>query len=202
MPGFDLLQNDLVLENARARLVPLGLTHYQALRAIAQTPGLLQHFSYQLGSDAAVRTYIEEALADRRNGTEYAFAIYDKQAQAWAGSTRYMAIVPKHKRLEIGSTWIGKDFQGTGLNPACKHLLLSFAFEKLGCNRVELKTSSLNLQSQQAMRKLGAVQEGTFRAHMVNTDGTLRDTVYFSYIAREWPAVQQQYFAAFIAPST
>lgn len=159
---------------------------------------MLQHFSYQLGSDADVRTYIEQAGANRALGTEYAFAIYDKQTRAWAGSTRYMAIVPEHKRLEIGSTWIGKDFQGTGLNPACKHLLLSFAFEMLECNRVELKTSSKNLQSQQAMRKLGAVQEGLFRAHMVNKDGTLRDSMYFSYIAAEWPDVEKRCFAAFI----
>ena len=111
---------------------------------------------------------------------------------ALVGSTRYLAIEPAHRRLEIGHTWYAPSEWGGQVNPACKLALLRHAFETLGFNRVELKTDNRNLRSQTAIAKLGAVREGVFRAHMVRRDGTLRDSVYFSIVKSEWPAVRDR----------
>ena len=110
------------------------------------------------------------------------------------GSTRYANIDFPNKRLEIGWTWLDPSLHGTGFNKHCKYLLLSYGFDQLQLNRVELKTSHLNLRSQNAMRKIGAVQEGTLRRHSINEDGLVRDTMYFSFIAEEWPATKENIF--------
>jgi len=113
-------------------------------------------------------------------------------------ATRYANIEFAHKKLEIGWTWINPSLQGTGFNKHCKFLLLSFGFEILGLNRIELKTSHLNLKSQKAMMKIGAIREGLFRKNIINDDGTLRDTMYFSFINDEWPEIKQRIFKEFM----
>ena len=128
---------------------------------------------------------------ERKQFLSYPFAVYDKQYECYAGSTRYGNISFPNKRLEIGWTWYDKNLQGTGLNKACKDLLLSYGFETLGLNRIEQKTSLLNQRSQAAMTKLGATREGVFRKHMVNEDGTIRDSVYFSYISDDWEMIKK-----------
>jgi RimJ/RimL family protein N-acetyltransferase len=95
--------------------------------------------------------------------------------------------------MEIGWTWYAPSLQGSGINKACKSLLLNFGFDKLQLNRIELKTSQLNLKSQAAMLKIGAVKEGILRNHMITESGTVRNTVYFSFIKEEWPAVKNSY---------
>jgi RimJ/RimL family protein N-acetyltransferase len=102
-----------------------------------------------------------------------------------------MDIRPKHMGLEIGTTWIGRAHQGTKVNPESKLLLLAHAFERLGCERVQLKTDGRNLQSQHAIEKLGAVKEGVLRKHMIMPDGFVRDTVMYSIVAAEWPDVKR-----------
>jgi RimJ/RimL family protein N-acetyltransferase len=106
------------------------------------------------------------------------------------GSTRYLAIVPAHRRLEIGFTWIARPWQRTAVNTEAKLLLLGHAFDRLGCHRVEFKTDALNGPSRAAIPRLGAREEGTFRRHMVMPDGRLRDSVYYSVVDTEWPAVR------------
>ena len=108
----------------------------------------------------------------------------------WVGSTSYLDVTPRHKRVEIGSTWYQPDAWGTVVNPECKFLLLAHAFEVLAVNRVTLLTDVLNVRSQAAIAKLGAVREGVLRSHMVSQGGRVRDSVIFSIVAAEWPAVR------------
>ena len=104
----------------------------------------------------------------------------------------------KNKKLEIGWTWLHPKLHATGFNKHCKFLLLSYCFEKLQLIRVELKTSSLNLRSQKAMLKIGAVKEGTLRKNFINEDGTIRDSVYFSFLDDEWPGIKKNIFKEFL----
>jgi RimJ/RimL family protein N-acetyltransferase len=118
------------------------------------------------------------------------FVTIERASGRVVGSTCYLAIEPAHKRLEIGSTWITPSQQRSPVNTEAKLLQLGHCFETLGCNRVEFKTDSRNAQSRAALARIGAKQEGIFRAHMVMPDGVLRDSVYFSVVAPEWPDVK------------
>ena len=134
--------------------------------------------------------YIRTALAEQERGVSLPFATIEKSSGTVIGSTRYLNIDMPNKRVEIGSTWIGAPWQRTAINTEAKYLMMRQAFETLGCNRVEWKTDSLNTKSRTAIARLGAKQEGIFRQHMVTWSGRLRDTVYFSVIAPEWPEVK------------
>jgi RimJ/RimL family protein N-acetyltransferase len=177
------------LENERVLMLPLGREHFQALKEIAQDPSLW------------VDAYLEEALREQEKNISIPFVIIDKRTNKTAGSTRYHALFPDHKRLEIGWTWIGKSFQQTGLNRAMKFEMLRYGFETLDLNRIELKTDMINMVSRHAMQKMGATQEGIFRSHMVTEEGRLRDTVYFSIIREEWPLLRETVFKVFYEKS-
>jgi RimJ/RimL family protein N-acetyltransferase len=138
--------------------------------------------------------YLAQAHHDRQAGRRYPFAIIDRATGQLAGSTSYYSIAPDDQRLSIGHTWLGRAFQRTGINRAAKHLLLSYAFDELHYERVELETDSRNLQSQQAMRRMGATEEGTLRRHRLTQGGYRRDTVIFSIIRPEWEALRQSVF--------
>lgn len=189
---------DFILENERARLEPLSDNHFNQLLPIAMEKELWEFTSADIKNEEDFKRYFNQALAERKEGNSYPFAIYDKQAERYAGCTRYGNISFPHKKLEIGWTWYQPSLQRSGINKACKYLLLSFGFEKLDLNRIELKTSSLNIKSQGAMFKIGAVKEGVMRKHMIAENGTVRDTVYFSFIKDEWPEIKQQIFTEFI----
>lgn len=137
-------------------------------------------------------------MEEKQHKKSYPFAFYDKTNNAYAGSTRFGNIDFKNKRLETGWTWIDQKLHGTGFNKNCKYLLLSFGFDTLQLNRIELKTSSMNLRSQKAMLKPGAVKEGVFRHHSINGDGSIRDSVYFSFIKTEWEHTKQSFFKEFV----
>ena len=126
--------------------------------------------------------YIAVALAERAAGRALPFAIIDKATGQAIGSTRYVAIEPAHRRVEIGWTWLGRSWQRTAANTEAKYLLLRHAFETLGCIRVELKTDALNERSRAAIRRIGAREEGTLRSHMITASGRIRDTVYYSIL--------------------
>jgi RimJ/RimL family protein N-acetyltransferase len=186
-------EEEHLLENSRARLEPLQVKHYALLLPIAMEKELWQFTSNIINNEADFKRYFNTAIAERKAGLAYPFAVYDKQTGQYAGSTRYGNISFVHKKAEIGWTWYHPNLQGTGLNKACKSLLLNFGFDTLQLNRIELKTSALNLKSQAAMLKTGAVKEGIFRNHIINENGTVRDSVYFSFIKEEWPATKERY---------
>ena len=193
---FDL-SAQLVLEDTRTRLEPLTWDHLDHLMPISEaTPTLLAYSPSPFGSPDKLKAYFEEAFAAKEKGSRYPMAIFDKQAQRYAGSTSFGAIANAHQRLEIGWTWLGKDFQRTGLNRHNKFLMLRYAFEELGFARVELKTDARNQQSRDAMLAIGATYEGHLRSHTLMPDGFRRGTVYYSILADEWPDIKRRVFHA------
>ena len=187
----------LVLENARARLRPLELADFEALQAPAFDPEIWRYTLAPAYTPADLRTYLQAALDGRAQGQRYPFAVIDRATGALAGSTSYYHISASEQRLSIGYTWLGTGFQRTGLNRACKHLLLGHAFGPLACERVELETDARNAKSREAMRRMGATEEGTLRSHRNTQGGVRRDTVIFSIIRPEWPALRQTVFQPF-----
>lgn len=138
---------------------------------------------------ADTRQWIDEALAA---SAQLPFAIVETGKGKVVGSTRYLNIRQEHRSLEIGWTWLGQDWQRTGINTQVKLLLLAHAFERLGCVRVEFKTDIRNMRSQRALERMGATREGVLRNHMIVQGDYVRDSVYFSVIERDWPQVKER----------
>jgi RimJ/RimL family protein N-acetyltransferase len=180
----------VVLEDERVRLEPLAEAHASDL-AEAVRDGELWTLWYTSAPHAdAMLDEIRSRNAKREAGDWLPFAIIDKATGRAVGMTSYLNLVPKVRRLEIGGTWMAKGVQGTGLNVACKWLLLQHAFETLDCIAVELRTSSFNLQSRRAIEGLGAKLDGVLRNHF-DAFGNLRDTYVYSILPGEWPQVKR-----------
>ena len=187
----------VVLENNRARLRPLELTDFEALKAVAMDADIWK-YTLTRGDDAvSLAAYLRQAVEGRQQGLRYPFAIIDRETGEVAGSTSYYNLSEPNQKLSIGYTWVGTKFQRSGLNRACKHLLLSHAFGALNCERVELETDSRNHKSRTAMARMGATEEGLLRSHRPTQGGIRRDTVIFSIIRPEWPALRQSVFQEF-----
>lgn len=176
-----------VLEGGTVRLEPLSMRHHAALCEVSLGCGLFRFFPFRMDTPDDLRDYIEEAQGREALGTALPFATRDRISGAVVGSTSYLAIEPAHRRLEIGATWLAPKWQRTALNTEAKLLLISHAIERLGMNRVEFKTDARNARSRAALLRIGATEEGTLRCHMVMPDGQLRDTVYYSIVAADWP---------------
>jgi RimJ/RimL family protein N-acetyltransferase len=180
----------VVLEGRRVRLVPMGREHVDALWEVARDPELWRESGgLWRDRDDAVR-YVETALDWAARGEALPFVTTLAADGSVIGSTRFAAYAPEHGRVEIGWTFVARAWQRTAANPEAKLLLLRHAFETLGLRRVELKTDALNATSRRAILALGAREEGTLRSHMLLPTGRVRDTVYFSILADEWPAVR------------
>ena len=197
----NFFEQEIVLENDRSKLEPLTEAHYPYLLPIALHTEIWEFTGAKVKNEADFRRYFDTAITERKSGRSYPFAIFDKQQNQYAGCTRYANISFPDKRLEIGWTWYNPSLQRSGINKATKILLLSFGFEQLDLNRIELKTSLLNLKSQGAMLKIGAVKEGVLRRHAINEEGVVRDTVYFSFIKEEWPQIKSNIFKEFTPSS-
>ena len=180
----------VTLEGRHVRLEPLSLDHHADLCAVGLDEELWRWIPTRVRTPADMRAYIELALRSQAEGSALPFATIERASGRAIGSTRYGNIDRLHRRVEIGWTWIGRPWQRTAVNTEAKYLMLRHAFETLGANRVELKTDSLNERSRSAILRLGAVEEGTFRKHMVTESGRVRNTVYFSVIDEEWAAVK------------
>jgi N-acetyltransferase len=180
----------VTLEGRVVRLEPLGLHHLDALCAVGLEPSLWAFTTIRITTAEEMRAYVETGLAEQRAGTALPFATVERATGMVVGTTRFANAVHEHARVEIGWTWIAPRWQRTGVNTEAKLLMLRHAFEVLRVRRVELKTSALNLQSRAAIRRIGATEEGTLRKHMINADGSARDSVYFSIIDEEWVAVR------------
>ena len=146
----------------------------------------------QLTTREQMSAYVRGAVAARAAGTAVPFVIVLAGEETVIGTTRFMSIDTANRRVEIGSTWIGLPWQRTRVNTEAKYLLLRHAFEEIGCLRVEFKTDSLNERSRTALLRIGAVQEGVFRSHVITGEGRVRHSVYYSIIAEEWPAVRRR----------
>jgi len=184
-------EQSITLENERVRLTLLKHSDADLLFPIAQNQALLQYSPTDIHTPELLEQYINVALKRVLERNSYPFLIFDKKADKVAGSTRFGNISEYDSRLEIGWTWIGTEFQGTGLNKACKQLLLTYAFETLGYERVELRIDKRNIRSRKATEKLGCKMEGVLRSHVLMTDGHRRDTVYYSLLKEEWFAIKK-----------
>ena len=186
---------DLYLHTDKVLLRPFQPSDLEALQTIAIDEDIWRYMSTRVTSDTELGYWVANAVKDREKQLRYTFMILDRATGNLAGSTAYGNISIVDKRLEIGWTWLSKAFRGTGLNRHCKFLLLHYAFEVLQFERVELKTDVLNLRSRQAMRKIGATEEGVLRSHMQMHDGRRRDTIYYSILRQEWPTIRQTIFS-------
>lgn len=180
------------LEGSHVRLVPLTRAHVPDLCAVGLDAALWEWSAEHITTAAAMATYVDRALAAQAAGTEVPFTVLQASDGRVVGSTRYGNIAVEHGRLEIGWTWYGLPWQRTVVNTACKLLLLRHAFEALEAYRVEFKTDARNARSRAALVRIGAREEGELRAHMVAAGGRRRDTVYYSLLQPEWPAVRRR----------
>ncbi|MES2811353.1 MAG: GNAT family protein [Bacteroidota bacterium] len=183
---FDFSEN-YILESEMVRLEPLQLSHIPNLL----TYSLNQPEIWQFSSIAAIgednfKNYVQIALDQREKLIEYAFVVLDKRINEYAGSTRFYDIQLHNKTLQLGYTWYGKQFHGTGLNKHCKYLLLEFAFEKMGMERVEFRADNTNERSKAAMKSIGCKVDGVLRSNMRKLDGTRRDSIVLSILRDEW----------------
>jgi N-acetyltransferase len=184
-----LLQR-VTLEGRHVRLEPLDRHHVDPLAEVGLDPDIWLWSPEPVRTRADIRAYVEAALDGRRLGTMLPFATVLRDGDTVVGSTRFGAIDLRHRRVEVGWTWVAPTWQRTAVNTEAKLLMLAHAFEVLGCQRVELKTDALNERSRNAIIRLGALQEGFFRKHMVTASGRVRDSVYFSIVDDEWPQVR------------
>lgn len=182
-----------VLTGRHVRLEPLSVRHVDDLSAVGLDEELWRWIPTPVRTAEEMRGYVETALEEQAKGAALPFAIVDLRTGKAIGSTRYGNIEGAHRRLEIGWTWVAREWQRTAVNTEAKYLLLSHAFEALGCMRVELKTDSLNEKSRAAILRLGAREEGIFRNHMITASGRIRHTVYFSILDSEWPAIKARF---------
>ena len=173
-------------------LVPLDLEHESGLQAAAADGALWNIRVTSVPEPQDTRKYIEDALSMREAGNRFAFCVLDDASGRVLGSSSYHDIVPAVKRLEIGYTWYAKSVQRSHVNTTCKLLLMTHAFETLGCHVVGWRTDNFNFASQAAIERLGARKDGVIRGHALRRDGTIRDTVMYSLRAGEWAEVKVQ----------
>lgn len=180
------------LEGTHVRLEPLGLHHVDALAAAARDPRIWEFASAIIRGDDEARKYVETAISWQSAGTAVPFATIDRASRRVIGSTRFANIDREHRRAEIGWTWLVPEHWRTAINTEAKYLMLRHAFEEWKCIRVELKTAAKNQRSRAAILGVGATEEGTLRHHMIQPDGSYRDSVYFSILDDEWPGVKRR----------
>lgn len=186
----ELFPPDLTLQTSRVLLRPLSINDIPAFRLVAGSHILWKYFIKFLDDDGQLKEWVEEAVADRAGEKRVPFTIVDKLTGAVCGSSSLGNIALYDRRIEIGWSWLGADHLGTGLNFHAKFALLQFAFERLQFERVEIKTDNLNERAKQALRKIGATEEGVLRSHMLMPHGRRRDSVYFSVLRNEWDALK------------
>lgn len=179
----------VILHGYSVRLVPVDYSHLDQLAHWSAEEEIWRYMTFaHLASRGELETWIGSAMEANERGTEMNFAIIDEASQWAVGTTSFYRVVPEHKRLELGKTWLGAAYRRTHINTAAKYLMLNHAFETILANRVELNTDARNVRSQRAIERLGGVREGVLRCHTIMRDGFVRDTVTYSFTMNDWPA--------------
>ena len=181
-----------VLENEHVLLRPVAEADRENVRAVAMDPDIWRYFVSAVETDADFEKFFDACLADQEAGRRVVFVITDKASGRVAGSMSYGNMAEADARLEIGWSWLGRDFRGRGINRWAKYLLLEHAFDPLGAERVEFKTDILNTQARHGLRNIGAVEEGTLRSFNYMPGGRRRDAIFYSVLRAEWPRVQRE----------
>jgi RimJ/RimL family protein N-acetyltransferase len=183
----------VILEGRHVRLEPLSKSHLAALTAESEDVTIFQHFPASFSGAAGMKAFFNDALQMREKGTGLPFVIIAKAEGKPVGSTRFGNFDRRHRRAEIGWTWLAARHQRTGVNTEMKYLMLRHAFETLKLIRVEFKTDSLNQKSRNALKRIGAVEEGIFRNHMITQSGRIRHSVWYSITDGDWPSVKRRF---------
>ncbi len=187
MPNMFEFAQKYTLENKRVILEPLtGNNSTHLLHFSLYEPNIWPFSLFPMDGEENFKKYIAAALHSRAQQTAYPFIVYDKLYGEYAGSTRFYDIQFNNSSLQLGYTWYGSKFQGTGLNKNCKYLLLEFAFEKMGMERVEFRADVNNLRSVAAMKSIGCTEEGILRSNVPNATGGRRDSIVLSILKNEW----------------
>lgn len=186
----EMIVAPVVLEGRHVRLEPLREDHLAGLAAVGLDEELWRWIPAPVRTVEEMAAYIANALREQNQGVSLPFALVERRTGRPIGSTRYANIDRAHHRVEIGWTWVAREWQRTAINTEAKYLLLKHAFETLRCIRVESKTDSLNERSRVAILRIGAREEGIFRNHMITASGRIRHSVYYSIVDLEWPAVK------------
>ena len=183
----------VILNGKYVRLEPMTEDHIPGLAEIGVGQTFWDFMLYgRMDSVEDMRNWVRDILSRAQNGTDLPFVAIHLASGKVAGATRYLNIMPKDRGLEIGGTWYGTEYQRTPVNTECKYLLLTHAFERLGCIRVQLKTDLRNVRSQNAIERIGAKREGILRNHMILPSGQFRDSVFYSILDSEWPEVKKR----------
>ncbi|WP_255462737.1 GNAT family N-acetyltransferase [Galbibacter sp. BG1] len=194
---MEILKTKIQLENDRVLLLPFEHLRNQELKEIIFCGEIWKYMGMDIKTELDFENYITNTIEQKANGTCYPFLVIDKLNNRVAGSTRYGYLNSASQKCEIGWTWYGTEFQGTGLNKACKYELLNFGFETIGFRRIQFSADQENLRSQKAIEKLGAKKEGVFRNNYIGLKGESRNDVYFSIIKEDWPLLKAEHFTEF-----
>ena len=189
-----IISPELKLETDKVLLRPLQHLDIASFSQIANDESLWKYFTFLLNDPLQLERWVEVALQEREEGKRIPFTIIEKASGNVCGSTSFGSISYYDKRIEIGWSWLGKQYQGTGINFHAKFSLLSYAFDVLDWERVEIKTDNLNERAKQGLRKIGAKEEGVLRSHMKMPLNRRRDSIYFSVLKREWPDIRNSIF--------
>ncbi|WP_158851350.1 GNAT family N-acetyltransferase [Algibacter sp. L1A34] len=189
--------NTLILENNRVKLSLLTLDNYFEILKIGQQKNLVQYSPSKVATPEDLKNYVQTAVKGYQNKTVIPFLIFDKKTNAYAGTTRFANIDSHNKLLHIGWTWIGHEFQGTGLNINMKFLMLQYAFQVLKFDKVEFRADERNIASRKAIEKIGGKLEGILRKDMLMLDGFKRNSCCYGILKKEWPAIKTSVFKDF-----
>jgi RimJ/RimL family protein N-acetyltransferase len=187
-----MLDFDLILQNELVLLRPLVHEDYNSMKDITGEGSMWIYFTSDLSVKSELLVWLNNAIEETRNRTRLAFAVIYKPTGAVAGSTSFGNISSRDRRIEIGWTWLGREFQGKGINDNMKFLMFKYAFETLEYERVEMKTDVLNIPARRALLRIGATEEGVLRSHTLMTHGRRRDTIYYSILRSEWCEIKSR----------
>ena len=192
-----LLKTKIQLENDRVLLLPFENERNEELKEIIFDKEIWEFMGMSVNNEQGLKNYISKTIKDKNSGLCYPFLVIDKLTNKVAGSTRYGNLNTSSQKCEIGWTWYGTEFQGTGINKACKYELLKFGFEEIGFRRIQFSADKANLRSLKAIEKLGAQKEGVFRNNYIASNGESRTDVYYSIIKNEWSELKDELFSEF-----
>jgi RimJ/RimL family protein N-acetyltransferase len=185
-----MIDKHLILQTDRVLLRPVQKGDLQEFARLTDDPSMWIYFTSDLSVSDELEKWVDDAIAQTAESSRLAFTILDKTSGRIAGSTSLGNSSLRDQRIEIGWTWLGKDFQGTGLNGETKHILLNYCFEFLKFERVEVKTDVLNIPARKALQRIGMTEEGILRSHTLMTRNRRRDTIYYSILKSEWPGLK------------
>jgi RimJ/RimL family protein N-acetyltransferase len=194
-----MFDDELILENEIVKLRLISTDDLNDFIPISNESSIWEYFTSDLNNEENVKLWIDEALDQYQAKSRYPFTIIDKILHRTAGSTSFGNFSERDRRIEIGWTWLGKKFQGSGINRHCKFLLLQYAFEVLNIERIEFKTDVLNLQARKSLEKIGAVEEGILRSHTLMPHNRRRDTIFYSILRNEWLKLKKNIFTHLVS---